>query len=259
MAASGFLTVGGYAFHGFGLPEVINGGGAHQLIVNKLPGGARVIDAMGADDDVIAFRGRFRNSDGIDAMTDAMLMDAMRRAGKPVSMAYWNQTATVIVSKFKFEFRRFMEVPYELELTVVQSGADAAGTLAATIDAAIGSDLALALKTVAGGAAVAAMFLPVATAFTTAGPLKTATPANVAAANSAMSTTYASASATAQAADILLGTPGGTTAGGDPSAMASALTAQAGILGDGAAAQNTLPVIQRMQINANTLNGVLVP
>jgi hypothetical protein len=140
------LIVAGYRFAGFGVPETINGGGAHKLVVHKLPGGTRIIDAMGADDDAISFHGRFR---GAGAMNDALLMDAIRRAGKAVSLQYWTLSYTGVVSRFKWDFQRFFEVPYELEFTVISAAQTANTNSPITPDGAIGSDVGLA-GTVAG-------------------------------------------------------------------------------------------------------------
>ena len=79
------LTLGGVLFTGFEIPDQINVGGGHALHTHKLPGGGRVIDAMGQDDDPISWQGRFRG--GLAAFR-ARALDAVRVAGNPVTLAW---------------------------------------------------------------------------------------------------------------------------------------------------------------------------
>jgi hypothetical protein len=53
------LVLGPVAFSDFEDPERIRFGGAQRLAVHKLPGGARVIDALGPDDTEIGWSGIF--------------------------------------------------------------------------------------------------------------------------------------------------------------------------------------------------------
>jgi hypothetical protein len=149
-APSTYLTIAGFTFSGFGVPERINGGGAQQLAVHKLLGGARVIDALGSDDDAIQFEGRFRAADGTDPMTQAAILDQVRRAGRPVELRYWNQAATVVVRSFTWSFQRFHEVPWRIVCEVVRNAAQAAQTPAVTQDSAIQSGISGAQRSAGG-------------------------------------------------------------------------------------------------------------
>jgi hypothetical protein len=245
-----YLTLGGYTFQGFGVPERINGGGAQRLVVHKMLGGARVIDALGPDDDAIHFQGRFRNADDLNAMGDAMRMDQMRRAGRPVLLTYWNQNIWVVISKFAFSFERFYEVPYQLELEVMQNAAQQNVQPDPTPAAAVSSDATLAQQTAGGSTATQAAVQPLQTGSLYPNGqanvnLSSGTPVTQDVANGVA----VNLGPIASAGDIQPTTPGGITAGGDPATMASGLTTQAGTMTDAAAAQNTLPVVNRMQVN----------
>jgi len=253
MAPNTYLTLGGYTFSDFGVPERINGGGAQKLVVHKLIGGTRVIDAMGDDDDIIRWRGRLRAS---GAMDNVATLDAMRRAGMPVTLTYWNQSALVVISKFTWEFERFFEVPYEIECTVVSNAAQAAAAAAATPDSAVGGDISLASSTAGGSAAVNAAIAPMGTAYSTYGPISSATATGQATISSTVNGVTVNLGPIAAAADQPAMTPGGIVAGGDPAAMAASLQTQAQVMTDGAAAQNTLPVVQRINDNISAEGGV---
>jgi hypothetical protein len=238
-----YLTLAGYTFSGFGVPEKINGGGKHHLVVHKLIGGQRVIDAMGPDDDEIEFRGRFR---GAGAMADAMLMEAIRRAGAPVVLTYYNLTYTVVVSSFKWSFERFFEVPYELQCVVVTSSTAGSGETNPTLPAAVSSDVALAQKTAGGSVKTQAAVAPVATQNS---QVNLGSLTDQQQMQSTVNGSTVRLGQIASPADVPPGPPGGVVAGGAPGAMATGATTQAQTMTDGAAAQNTLPVMQRASVN----------
>ena len=251
---STYLILGGYTFEGFGVPERIPGGGKQHLVVHKLLGGDRIIDALGADDDVIAFQGRFR---GPGAMDDAMFMDAMRRSGRPVTLTYWNQTVTVVVSGFSWSFERFFEVPYKLECTVAGNQAQQQTSTPETLDGAVGSDTSLAGTLSAGSDKAAAQVSSISQTYSAIGPLATASDADVATMQDAVSTSTGGLQSIAGAADLpqgpIPGLGGSNAGGGDPGASAADLSAIAQVMNDGSAAQNTLPVVQRMGVNLGNL------
>ena len=251
MAVDTYLTIGGYTFSGFGVPERINGGGQHHLIVHKLIGGQRIIDAMGPDDDSIKFTGRFRNADGTDAMSQAILLDAMRRAGKPVPLTYWNQTATVVIKHFGWSFERFFEVPYTIECEVVTASGQAGPQAAATQDGAITGDATLNNTLTAGSAAASAAVEGFNAAYSTYGPIANATVAGGGIIMAAGAGAYAGLQSLAGAADVPSGPAGGVVSGGDPGAMAAQSVQQAQTQTDGAAAQLALPVQQSINQNLN--------
>ena len=72
------LTLGPVAFAGFEIPSSITLGGRQRLAIHKLPGGLRIIDALGPDPADLAWSGIFT---GPDAADRARLLDAMRVGG----------------------------------------------------------------------------------------------------------------------------------------------------------------------------------
>lgn len=111
------LTLGGFAFTDYSTPDVMMGGGKQRMIVHKLPGGARVIDTLGPDDDEIRWQGQFFSD---TAYEDALALDAMRAAGGVLPLTWGGQYRSVIISSFVYRVKRLpVWVKYEICCTVV--------------------------------------------------------------------------------------------------------------------------------------------
>lgn len=173
------LFLGSVFLDGFEIAARIRFGGAQALAVHKLPGGTRVIDAMGADDAVIAWHGILSGNDATDR---ARALDAMRVGGLAAPLSWDVFSATVIVSDLKLEFSNSWWIPYQIACTVLVGTRSATlATAPVTLLADVVADLTLgalapgvaaALASVnAAGATVAGSqaFAAAATALTGAG------------------------------------------------------------------------------------------
>ena len=138
------LTLGGIAFTGYSPPDVMTAGGKQALVVHKLPGGSRVIDTLGPDEDDISWKGHFF---GDDAYSNALAVDAIRATGGVVPLSFAGQFREVIVSHFAYHIRRLpVWVEYDIVCTVfVNPSLGITGAISAPIDTLILSDLATAL------------------------------------------------------------------------------------------------------------------
>lgn len=119
-----------------------------MLGVHKLPGGVRVIDAMGPDDDDIQWKGTFLAADVGDAVGTAQYIDSMRQMGAPVQLSWDVFQYTVIIAHFKFEEEYTSVVPFELVCKVVSdpnspasqgSGTDLDGLVSGDMQNTLGS------------------------------------------------------------------------------------------------------------------------
>lgn len=135
------LTLGGVVFTGFEIPESINFGGEQKLTVHKLPGGGRVIDAMGPDDADIRWSGRLR---GAGCEQRGMMLDFMRRQGRKVLLAWSLHRYQVVIRSFEADYQNPFEVPYSVTCTVVRDETQALASVAFGFVASIASDLAAA-------------------------------------------------------------------------------------------------------------------
>jgi hypothetical protein len=134
------LTIGGVGFEGFEVPEKMGFGGQQQLTVHKLPGGARVIHAMGPDDRNMEWSGFFR---GPQAVSRARQIDAMRIAGKAIDLTWSDFTKKVVIQNFQVDYTKggFL-LPYQISCVVVPAKAP---SKAAGLDTTVKADLATSL------------------------------------------------------------------------------------------------------------------
>lgn len=137
------LLLGAVQFADFEIPDKINFGGRQQLVVHKLPGGARIINPMGSDNDDISWSGRFRGS---NAELRARLVDTMRSSGSQTILTWSSFFYTVIIKSFKGDFMQQYEIPYSIECTVVADELQLVSQLLPGIGALINGDLGSALS-----------------------------------------------------------------------------------------------------------------
>ena len=147
------LTLGPVAFAGFELPSSITFGGRQRLAIHRLPGGVRIIDALGPDPADLAFSGIFT---GPDAADRARLIDTLRMVGQPLPLAWDAFLYTVIVERFEADYRSPWWVPYRISCTVLRDEA------AAIVSDFVGLDPALAADLLAAGSVAAAATVAVA-------------------------------------------------------------------------------------------------
>ena len=122
------LVLGAFVFEGFEVPERVTAGGSQRLVVHALPGGGRVVDAMGADEADISWAGIFS---GAEAPDRARALDALRMAGGALPLVWGAAFYTVAIARFEAEFRSPWWVPYRIRCTVLRNeGAAPAGAMA---------------------------------------------------------------------------------------------------------------------------------
>jgi hypothetical protein len=242
------LTLGGIIFQDFEVPDNIGIGGEQALVVHKLPGGSRVIDAMGADHRDITWSGRFRSG---NAEARARLLDGYRNGGKQWLLQWSTYRYLVIVKSFEAQYQQPFEIPYSVTCLVVADQSAPVLTGIPAIDAIIGSDLgrALGLSNSLGVAAIGGAMTTVQQAISSVSTLKN-TPASsltqisgsLAAAQQVVGATITSAAGNVSAA-----TPVAT--GGNPAAMASSLSTQANGMGQISALSQLSDTLTRMSKN----------
>ena len=140
MSAFG-LTLGPVAFAGFELPSSITFGGSQRLAIHRLPGGVRIIDALGPDPADISFSGIFS---GPDAADRARLLDTLRVAGLALPLAWDAFLYSVILERFEADYRSPWWIPYRISCTVVQDEATAVVSAALNLGSTISADLVAA-------------------------------------------------------------------------------------------------------------------
>jgi hypothetical protein len=117
------LLLGPVAFQDFEIPSGVNFGGRQRLALYRLPGGSRVIDALGRDDAQISFAGIFA---GPNATQRARSLDQLRVAGTALPLTWDVLFYTVLISNFYADYRNGWWIPYQIVCTVLR---DEASTL----------------------------------------------------------------------------------------------------------------------------------
>ena len=227
------LTLGPVLFSGFEIPPFLSFGGAQRLAVHRLPGGARVIDAMGRDDATITWSGIFT---GAAASERALLLDTLRGAGLTLPLSWDVFFYSVVISEFTAEYQAGWWIPYRIACTVVQDEVQFAEGLVATLTGQATSDLANA-ATLAQTSDI--NFAGATSALAAPGATTLGTSAYLGAQNAVNGLQASIAGGMGQAATALAGTAA-PLAGSNAFAGASALsqaTAAAGTLAGHAAAQ----------------------
>ena len=117
-----FLILGPVQFADFELPASISWGGAQSLAIHKLPGGSRVIDAMGRDDAPISWSGTFT---GPNAAARAHTLDLMRSESGIWPLAWQDFTYSVLIARFEADYQRSNWIPYRMSCVVLRDEASA--------------------------------------------------------------------------------------------------------------------------------------
>ncbi len=117
------VLLGPVIFQDFEIPARLVFGGRQLLAIHQLPGGGRVIDAMGRSDAPLIWTGTFS---GADAAARALQLDLMRAQGLAWPLAWDVFSYLVVVSEFAAAYERSNWIPYRIVCSVV---ADATATL----------------------------------------------------------------------------------------------------------------------------------
>lgn len=134
------INLGGIDFQGFEIPDEIHLGGCHAGKLWKLPGGERIFDAQGPDDDPIKWSGRFR---GNSALSRATALDALRRSGLQVQFSVLGLAYSVYIKHFSFRPKHALEIPYSIELEVIEDqGQGLTAGFTSSIDTLVALDVA---------------------------------------------------------------------------------------------------------------------
>ena len=120
LTGEGVMLLGPLVLTDFALPERVSHGGSQAMSVHKLLGGARIVDSNGPDDADISFGGIFL---GITASVQSMVLDELRRQGKPVLLAWGFTAVRVVIQQASLE-DSFMRCDYRITCTPVPDAPD---------------------------------------------------------------------------------------------------------------------------------------
>jgi hypothetical protein len=192
---NGTLLLGPVVFLDFEVPEQIGFGGAQRLAVHRLPGGGRVIDALGRDDADIGWSGIFS---GPDAADRARLLDILRAQGQVLPLTWDAFYYSVVIARFEAQYVHTNWVTYRLVCTVLRD--ESAALIAPVVDltGSLLGDLGAAAPAIDVSAAVASLAVSGATSRGT--PAYAVATSAVAAGAAGLEATIAASEATLTAA-----------------------------------------------------------
>jgi hypothetical protein len=154
------VLLGGMLLDGAAVADGIRFGGAQALVVHALPGGTRVIDAMGPDDADIIWSGYLA---GGQAAERARALDAMRVAGAQLSLSWDTSSYSVVIASIDFDYANIWWIRYRISCRVVTDAVTAAAAPVVAVIPLIVSDLNYASTWCDVSAALAAVQNPGAT------------------------------------------------------------------------------------------------
>lgn len=138
--AGDILVLDSVVFTDFSIPDRIVGGMSHMLGVQKLIGGDRIIDAMGADPETLCWRGRWR---GPSAVGNSQTLEAMTASGGQFSLTWGSNFYQVVIARYVSEYEAYFEIPYEISCIVVPDGSTVASA-STSLDDLVSQDLSTA-------------------------------------------------------------------------------------------------------------------
>ena len=142
------VTLGSVTFEGHEVPSRISVGGAHAVAIHRLPGGGRVIDAMGVDDGAIAWSGFFT---GPMAAARARLVDAMRRSGGVVGLSFNDYAFNVVVVHFEYDLQdRGALISYRIRTETLPTNVTQTADTASAMVGGLSDDIASANSALSG-------------------------------------------------------------------------------------------------------------
>ena len=146
------LIIGNLVLQGYEVPSRITIGGAQAVTIHKLPGGGRIIDAMGLDDGAISWRGIFVGPTGAQR---ARSLDIMRVQGNPQVLSFGDYTFNVIVVHCEYDYQdRGAVINYRVRMEVLPDPSSLA-TTSPDLDLALQGDLNASQVLLTNAAAVA--------------------------------------------------------------------------------------------------------
>ncbi len=112
------VVLGSMVLFGAEAPSRVTIGGRQLAAIHKLPGGARIIDAMGPDDNAIVWQGVFI---GPAAASRVRMVDALRTSGEICTLSFGDYLFQIIVVDFSYSYQsRGAVISYSIRAEKIQ-------------------------------------------------------------------------------------------------------------------------------------------
>jgi hypothetical protein len=136
------LQLGPFLFQDFEIPSRVTLGGQQRLAVHQLPGGRRIIDALGRSDSEIRFSAIFS---GEDATLRARSLDRLRVTASVLALSWDVFFYSVIINRFDADYRNPWWIPFRVACTVLRDEAESLTATIVSLSSEILADIATAI------------------------------------------------------------------------------------------------------------------
>ena len=148
------VVLGAVVLLGHEVPSRISLGGAQAVTIHRLPGGSRIIDAMGVDDGSISLSGYFT---GPGAASRARLFDSIRKAGQVVPLSFGDYAFNVVVVHFEYDLQdRGALISYRIRMEIIPDNITQLNDTSDALAALLSGDVSAASAALLGFGSVAA-------------------------------------------------------------------------------------------------------
>jgi nucleoid-associated protein YgaU len=203
------LTLGDVTFGAYEIPERIPFGTEQALVIHRLVGGVRQIDAMGAVPTALSWSGWLT---GLNALARAQQLEAMAQAGQAVALTWDALSYSVLIARVDCDYRLPWRIAYSITCEpVADNSAPVSLVYDNDVDQLVSDDMATA-GTLSAGIGDATLIADIATVTSQIGaltPLSTASVASIRAVGQAISAAQAQATAVRAGTGVTIGAAGG--------------------------------------------------
>ena len=110
------ITLGGFNFQNWEVPEIVKSGGPEQHAIHMQPGGARTIDILGRNETTFFWSGRLISN---DSSASALQIEGIKVSGGVYALVYGPYNQDVVITKLDFMYHRQNWVDYTIECTPI--------------------------------------------------------------------------------------------------------------------------------------------
>lgn len=155
-SSSAPVILGGITLTGVEVPSALRVGGEHNLVVHKLVGGARVIQAMGNDPARQTLAGLFT---GPNAQARALSIEQMRAAGSEIAFSAAGLSQRVRIASFWYTYQeKGAVIPYELALEIQPAPAVSATASLSALSDLVGPDITSGIQSISSTVATVSAY-----------------------------------------------------------------------------------------------------
>ena len=127
---NGVVTLAGFDFTDFAIPESVRSSGPYGMNIHKQPGGARQIDMMGNDPDPFEWSGLLLGPTAQEALDNMAYLEELKVAGDPVVLNYGGMNGDtfeydVVIADLSFNYLAPAMIEYRIKCVPIVNGDNA--------------------------------------------------------------------------------------------------------------------------------------